>query len=293
VATERPRSKAAFVHVGDIEVTAVSDGRMLLPAVMFFPTTSAADWVPHRNLLTEEGQLPLELGGFLVRTGDRVILVDAGIGKSDRTSAAGGIVTLLGLGALPHSLLAMGLTPDDITDVVFTHLHFDHVGWASLDGTAVFRNATYRCHQADWDFFFDPELPDIQTGRALGATVTPAERMQPVAERILTWDSDATIAPGVSVRTAPGHTPGSTVVVVSSGTERAVLLGDVVHCPAELLENDWAAVGDVDPALAKRTRQAWADEIEGSRIPASAAHFPGMQFGRLLPGQGKRNWVFD
>jgi hypothetical protein len=82
--------------------------------------------------------------------------------------------------------------------------------------------------------------------------------------------------------------------VLSSGTDRAILLGDVVHCPVELIDSDgFEAVGDVDRDLARRTRQAWINELEGTRVPASAAHFPEMKFGRLLPAEGKRQWVVD
>jgi glyoxylase-like metal-dependent hydrolase (beta-lactamase superfamily II) len=92
---------------------------------------------------------------------------------------------------------------------------------------------------------------------------------------------------------APGHTPGSTIMVISSGTERALLLGDVVHCPVELLDDEWAGMGDVDPDLAKRTRNALARELEGTDVPAAAAHFPGLQFGKLLAARGKRQWVIS
>jgi glyoxylase-like metal-dependent hydrolase (beta-lactamase superfamily II) len=90
---------------------------------------------------------------------------------------------------------------------------------------------------------------------------------------------------------APGHTPGSTIVVMSSGTARGMLLGDVVHCPVELIDEEWAGVGDVDPELAKRTRNALARELEGTDTPVAAAHFPGLVFGRLLNANGRRNWV--
>src|SRR5438128_1038732 len=82
--------------------------------------------------------------------------------------------------------------------------------------------------------------------------------------------------------------PGSTVVVVSSGDRRALRLGDVVHCPVELVDDEWAALGDVDPALAKRTRNALARELEGTDVPAAASHFPEMRFGRLLAADGRR-----
>ena len=72
-----------------------------------------------------------------------------------------------------------------------------------------------------------------------------------------------------------------------------MLLGDVVHCPVELLDDEWAGIGDVDPELAKRTRLALVRELEGTDVPMAGAHFPEMQFGRLLAGQGKRSWVIS
>jgi hypothetical protein len=72
-----------------------------------------------------------------------------------------------------------------------------------------------------------------------------------------------------------------------------MLLGDVVHCPAELLSDDWEMIGDVDTQLARRSREAIARELEGSEIPAAATHFPGLQFGRLLAAEGRRLWTFD
>jgi glyoxylase-like metal-dependent hydrolase (beta-lactamase superfamily II) len=119
-----------------------------------------------------------------------------------------------------------------------------------------------------------------------------SELLPPIADRLEAWDSDTQIMAGIDVRSAPGHTPGSTVVVISSGRERAMLLGDAVHCPAELLSDDWEAIFDVDRALALRTREALARELEGSDIPVAAAHFPGLQFGRLLAAEGRRQWVF-
>ena len=88
-----------------------------------------------------------------------------------------------------------------------------------------------------------------------------------------------------------GRNTGSTVVVVSSGTGRLLLLGDVVHCPAQLLEDEWLVLGDVDPQLAQRTRDTLAREIESTGARVGAAHFPGLRFGRLLPAQGRRAWT--
>ena len=180
-------------------------------------------------------------------------------------------------GELLASLARLNLQPGDITDVVFTHLHFDHVGWASQEGAIVFPNATYRCDARDWQHFRDNER------------VQPI--LAPIEDRLTTWDGSGPLVPGVDLMSAPGHTPGSTIIVLSSGTSRGLLLGDVVHCPVELLDDEWAGLGDVDPSLAKQTRNALAREIEGTNTPVTAAHFPGMVFGRLLAANGRRSWV--
>jgi len=272
------------VDVGEMRVTAILDGSIDVPAELMFPSTTADDWAPHRDLLTDDGLLPLPMGGFLVESGNRKILIDAGLGEP---------TPLDGFGRLLHNLRANGIEPGTITDVVFTHLHFDHIGWATdARGDVVFANATYRCHEADLEFFFAPDLPEIQTGKFLGGTISPPDRLAPIRDRIAPFSGDQTLAPGIDVRSAPGHTPGSSVIVLSSGVDRCLLLGDVVHCPVELLDLEWQALGDVDPVLARQTREAWMREAEGGESVVAAAHFPGMQFGRLLKGERGRTFTF-
>jgi glyoxylase-like metal-dependent hydrolase (beta-lactamase superfamily II) len=177
-----------------------------------------------------------------------------------------------------NNLAALDVKPEDVTDVVFTHLHFDHVGWATQQGTVVFPNATYRCDERDWAHFVGPDP-------------AATRKLSPLTDRMAFWDRSGPLLPGVDAMVAPGHTPGSTIIVISSGSARALLLGDVVHCPIELLDDEWAGIGDVDPDLAKRTRNALTRELEGDEVPVAAAHFPGLQFGKLLAGNGKRQWV--
>jgi glyoxylase-like metal-dependent hydrolase (beta-lactamase superfamily II) len=167
----------------------------------------------------------------------------------------------------------------DITDVVFTHLHFDHVGWATAEGEIVFENATYHCDTKDWTHF---------VGDGNGEA---ARKLNPVAERLETFDGQATLASGVDTMPTPGHTPGHTALVISDGTERAILLGDAAHCPIELDETEWEGLGDVDKDLARRTRNAMLDELERPGTVSSAPHFPGLQFGRVLRAEGKARWV--
>jgi glyoxylase-like metal-dependent hydrolase (beta-lactamase superfamily II) len=275
------------MQVGEVDVLPVHDGTFRVKATEAYRTgqpeqpangrgTDDDDWALHAGLLDGGGMIELALGGFLVRAGERVVLVDTGLGA---LKAPLGGAEMIG-GQLLESLAAYGVPPAEVTDVVFTHLHFDHVGWATRHGEVVFPNATYRCDRRDWDHFV--------TGDPAGGG---ARKLRPISDRLSTWDRDGTILPGLDAMVAPGHTPGSTIVVVSDGAARALLLGDVVHCPVELMDDEWAGMGDVDPELAKRTRIALAREIEGKDVPVAAAHFPGLQFGRLLAGEGRRQWV--
>lgn len=254
------------MRLGDLVVQPVLDGALDVPADVIL------NRVPHERWLTPEGLLSVQMGGYLVRTGDRRILVDTGFGQ----------------GALLESLAALGLQPTDITDVVLTHLHFDHIGWTSDGVSPVFPRATYRCDARDWQHFV-VEGHDEYMRDTVGA-MTPAERLGPITAQLELFEADTPLAPGVDLRSAPGHTPGSTVVVLSSGDDRAMLLGDVVHCPAEMLSEDWEMLADVDPRAAARTREALARELEGTATLIGAAHFPGLRMGRLLTG---RDWTYQ
>jgi glyoxylase-like metal-dependent hydrolase (beta-lactamase superfamily II) len=257
------------MQLGALEVIGVHDVCGYWPAGKGF--VPPRGWEPHREFLNADGNLPLEFGAFLVRHSGRLALVDAGAGP-DHSS--------LPPGHLLDSLAALGVTPAAITDVIFTHLHSDHVGWAAVDGEAMFAHATYRCHHDDWAYF-------------IGHDQKVSDKLLPIAHRFEMWSGDETLFPGLDLLPAPGHTPGSTVIVLSSGAGRALLLGDVVHCPAELLEEEWLVLGDVDPALATRTRDRLAREVEGTEAMVAAAHFPGLSFGRVLAAQGQRRWLIQ
>jgi glyoxylase-like metal-dependent hydrolase (beta-lactamase superfamily II) len=251
------------VRLGALEVLPVLDGAMDVPVEVVL------NKVPHPDQLTPAGLLTMQFGGYLVRTGDRVLLVDTGMGAP------------LG-GALLDSLAAYGVQPADVTDVLLTHLHADHIGWVGA-----FPNAVHRCHAADWQHFV-VDGSDEYMRAELGVPLA-GERLGPLEARFEVFEGDSSLAPGVLVRHAPGHTPGSTVVVLSGDGETAMLMGDVLHCPAELTSDDWEMMADVDAALARRTREAFARELEGSGVPFAAAHFPGLRFGRLLAG---RAWAY-
>jgi glyoxylase-like metal-dependent hydrolase (beta-lactamase superfamily II) len=240
--------------------------------------TAGDDWMRHPDLL-EDGKLRLGFGGFLLRggpLGDRVVLVDCGSGPDGDD--------FIPPGDLVGSLAAAGVRPDEVTDVLLTHLHYDHTGWLVTDGRPTFPNATVLCSAADLAWFSDPSTPGVS------ARVLPA-RIGPLGDRLSPFSTDCTVVPGIDALLAPGHTPGSTMFVISDGVRRVVLIGDVVHCPVELVEAEWAALGDVDPVLAARTRERVRRELDGAVV--GGAHFPGLALGRLITTSVARRWTIS
>lgn len=262
---------ATPVLVGGIELYPIYDGTAWERLDEVLVHDGGADWNCPQHPVGEDGRMEIALGGYLIRTGSRTVLVDAGIGRVDHDHRSGG--------EFLDSLSALGVEPRDVTDVLFTHLHWDHVGWATQRGEVTFENATHRVHSADWQFFVDGP----------GAVPGAIRKISPLASRLEVFDSEIELAPGVIARPAPGHTPGSTVFVIADRGERALLLGDVVHAVGELTEPEWHGLYDIDPVAAKATRDQIAQEAIDQGDVIAAGHFPGLQFGRLITqGDGRR-----
>ncbi len=277
------------IWIGALEVIPVFDGYSREDPTRFYAVHPDAppqkgdrieDWTPYRDFLDDDGRIEHGLGGFLIRAGDRFTLIDCGVGPT-QVGPYGPYRRVIAGGELPERLRQIGVDAGQITDVVLTHLHPDHYGWAATGGGSLFPNATFRCHAFDWDHFV-VEPSGNQSGLAAG--------LKDLEPRLETIDRDGPVLPGIDCRLAPGHTPGSIIVILSSGSHRGILLGDVVHCPVELVDDEWASLGDVDPALARRTKVALARELEGAPDPVVGAHFPGMRFGRLIPTDSGRRW---
>ena len=262
------------MKVGGLEVVPVLDGTSLEPLDDVVLHTDHAEWDCSAQPLDGEGRMAMDIGGFLVRTGDRTILIDAGMGTINDGRRQGG--------RLPDSLRRHGVDFADVTDVIFTHLHFDHVGWATQKGKVMFPNATYRVHQADWEHFV--LSPDAQPGAI--------RKLTPIEGQLETFESEVELAPGLLARPAPGHSPGHTTFVVADQGERALVLGDVVHVLPELTDPEWHFVHDVDPETALEVRDRIVNEVAQTGDPIAASHFPGLRFGRIETAGGRRRFAF-
>jgi len=259
--------------VGDFEVTVLSDGTMKLPVLELLHGDKAriGDAL-RRNFLGE--QVETSDNAFLVNTGSKLVLVDAGSGAAFGPT----------MGGLVGNLRAAGYRPEQVDEVYITHMHGDHVGGLMTGTARTFPNATLRIDRRDTDFWLSEavmnrapaEVRDFFKGAM--AAVNPYKD----AGKLRPFDGATQLVPGVRAQPAYGHTPGHTVYVVESKGEKLVLWGDLLHVAAVQFEEPAVTIGfDIDePAAAQSRLAGFADAARNGDLVA-AAHLPFPGIGRL------------
>jgi len=277
------------LQVGDVTLTWLPDGIHHVRPLEQYDNGSQRLWDENPQVIDDEGWLVMSIGGLLVRSAGRCALIDLGFGPravDDIGPLTGGRHhgDMYG-GELLTSLRRAGLEPEDIDAVLISHMHPDHLGWVVTERTGVaapvFPNARFHLGAQEWKYWNSG--PEAHTPKA------PAKiQMQVIADRLhLMPDGDGPV-PGVTAMGTPGHTPGHMSFVVSGGSERAIVLGDAIHCPVEIGAPQLDFVFDVDPGAARRAREAIARELEKPDTHLVGGHFPQAVFGRLLRGEGRR-----
>jgi glyoxylase-like metal-dependent hydrolase (beta-lactamase superfamily II) len=266
VAVQTSQWRTEF-RVGDRRVLGMADG--------VFTMTEGFMNVPGFQHQFEDasGRADLPVASFVV-PGDQTVLIDAGIGPFAIEGLAGG--------NLLDELAAIGLQPADVDVVAISHLHLDHDGWiATRDGGVTFPNATFHIGAGDYEHFVLGTPSDRFTmARHKKAALTELVD----AGRVVLVDDVTEFVPGVVAMPTPGHTPGHLAFVIRDGGERLMILGDSMYCPAQLTDMDLAAMHDVDPALARRSRELIAREVESHATTAIGCHFPGLRAARVIGG---------
>ena len=262
------------INIGEIKITYLPDGQADF-GYSVFPGTPGECWARHVEQ-TSDGRWVCSIGGFLIESGREKVLVDLGFG--DTQLEIPDFVTARS-GQLLNSLARTGAAPGDIDTVVYTHMHADHTGWTAVGDHLTFPNARYVAGPGEvayWSAHAD-------------AAFSPAAQLAFTDHFEESKDGEI-LAPGVQVMQMPGHTPGHQSVVVSSGHDRAIILGDTIHCSSQLEEPDMTFMFDVDPARAREWRDQLLAQLEDTPTMVGACHFSGSAFGRVVTGHGRRYW---
>jgi len=253
--------------VGDIEVTAVNDGSAPRPLEGFIRNAElSAVQQAARDAFLPQNTIQNSFTALVLNNGGRLTLIDTGNGDSGAPTT----------GRWMENFRAAGFDPSQVNTIVISHFHGDHInGMRRKDGTAVFPNAEVLVPAIEWAFWMDDarmnQAPENMRGGFLGARRV----FSPIAKDVKQYEMDKEIVPGLTSVAAPGHTPGHTAYMLSSGSGKLLILSDTANHPALFVRNpDWSAVFDMDADVARATRRKMLDLAASERAQVAFYHAP-------------------
>lgn len=253
--------------VGDVVVTAISDGMRTIPLSDTFVRNQPKDAVNAalKKAYLPENQVPISFTVLLLDIGGRKVLIDTGNGGQ-----AGPV------GLVRGTLEDLEIDPASIDQIVISHFHGDHInGLLAADGTPVFPKAQLMVPEKEWAFWMD----DGQMSRApdgLKAGFQNVRRVfKPFEGKVERYAWDKEVAPGFKAVGTPGHTPGHTSFELESGFDTLFIQSDITNLPALFVANPgWHAMFDMDAAAAEAVRRKTYDRLAAERILVAGYHFP-------------------
>jgi glyoxylase-like metal-dependent hydrolase (beta-lactamase superfamily II) len=275
------------LRVGEIDVLVVSDGVLSLPTVTMAtnadPAVRAA-WLDDMFLPPDAFDWPLNV--VVVRSGGRTILIDAGLGVEYPDFPRAGQLAL--------RLEAAGIDLASVTDVVLTHMHMDHVGGLLVDGVRDRLRPDLRIHvaAAEVKFWASPDFSHTSMPSPVPDVLRSAAKrfLNEYHSQLQLFEEEYEVAPGVVVCRTGGHTPGHSVVRLTSGGDRLTFAGDAVF-PVGFDHPDWHNGFEHDPEEAARVRVRLLRELAATGEPLVATHLPFPSVGRVAVAGDAFRWV--
>ena len=276
------------VRIGEIDVLVVSDGVLPLPTTMLAHNADPADraaWLDDMFLPPDAFDWALNV--VVVRSGDKTILIDAGLGSDPE-------LHLPRAGQLIKRLEAAGIDLASVTDVVLTHMHMDHVGGLLVDGVKERLRPDLRIHvaAAEVKFWEAPDFTHTDMPQGFPDALRAAAKrfVKEYSSQLRPFDEEHEVAPGVVVRRTGGHTPGHSVVRVASGGDALTFAGDAVFAVG-FDQPEWHNGFEHDPEEAARVRIRLLRELAETGELLVATHMPFPSVGHVAVAGDAFRWV--
>ena len=261
--------------LGSYTITALFDGMAPLGRGFFFGPDQGAIDAAVADAGLGPDLLPAPVSAFLLQSADRTILIDAGMGALDILGP--------GFGKMTDGLAALGVAADAVDTILLTHAHPDHLGGLLADGAASFPNAELVLSEVEAGFWGDAGMMAQAPAEAQGLFQLAQGTLAAYGARVTLVADGAEVAPGITARLSPGHTPGHSLFQIDGGDRQLLMIADTMHsADLHTAMPDTGFGFDVDPGLAAQSRARLFDEVSADKtvIAGSHVHFPG--FGRIL-----------
>lgn len=276
------------LRIGEIDVLVVSDGVLPLPTTMLAHNAAPADraaWLD--GMFLPPDAFDWALNAVMVRSGDKTILIDAGLGSDPD-------LHLPRAGQLIKRLQAAGIDLASVTDLVLTHMHMDHVGGLLVDGVKERLRKDLRIHvaAAEIKFWESPDFTRTNMPQGFPDALRAAAKrfVKEYGSQIRQFDEEHEVAPGVVVRRTGGHTPGHSVVRVASGGDALTFAGDAVFAVG-FDQPEWHNGFEHDPEEAARVRIRLLRELAKTGELLVATHMPFPSVGHVAVAGDAFRWV--
>jgi len=275
------------LKVGEIDVLMISDGVVTPPAESMAtnadPAVRAA-WLD--DMCLAQDAFDWALNAVMVRSGGQTILIDSGLGVE--------VPDFRRAGHMINRLEVAGIDLSSVTDVVLTHMHFDHVGGLLVDGVKERLRPDLRIHvaAAEVEFWASPDFSRTAMGPVLSDIARQAAKrfVEKYQSQIRTFEEEHEVAPGVRVTRTGGHTPGHSIVRLASGGDRLTFAADALF-PVSFDHPEWHNGFEHDPEEAARVRVHLMRELAATGEPLVATHMPFPSVGHVKLDGNHFRWV--
>jgi glyoxylase-like metal-dependent hydrolase (beta-lactamase superfamily II) len=274
-------------RLGNLHLHLLSDGQYYQDAGAVFGIVPRVMWERLGITLNERHQMALGLNSLLLRSQGKTILIETGVGDKERPRAQS---TPLAEGNLLDELQAISVSPEDVDVVINTHLHADHCGWNTRtskggDFVPTFPRARYLIQRGEWEAARHPNERTRAT--YLAENLLPLEE----AGQLELVDGETAVTDEVTIIETHGHTRDHASIVLASGKEKAIYLGDMIQHPIQLERAPWVSSFDLYPLEAMETKKAVVAQAIAERQLVIAVHcpFPGLGY-MSETADAKRKW---